>query len=170
MVDYIIPVFISLIVIYGLIKKVNVYDAFIEGASRGLKTAAKVLPYLGAMLIAIAVFKAAGGFFYIGEALRPGLEALKLPGEVLPLMIVKPFSGSAALSALSEVYSVNGPDSYAGVLASVMMGSSETIFYTISIYAGSSGIKDLRYSVFAALISMLAGYAASVLVCNIFFM
>jgi spore maturation protein B len=71
---------------------------------------------------------------------------------------------------LSEVYSVNGPDSYAGVLASVMMGSSETIFYTISIYAGSSGIKDLRYSVSAALISMLAGYAASVLVCNIFFM
>ena len=165
----VIPLFIGLIVIWGIVKKVNVYEAFVEGAGEGLKVAARVLPYLAAILIAIAVFRASGAFDYIGAALSPALKFLGVPAEVLPMAVIKPFSGSATLSALSDIFATCGPDSYAGVLASVMMGSSETIFYTASLYAGAAGIKDLRYTIPAALFAMLVGYVMSVVICGLFY-
>ena len=168
--SWIIPLFIGLIVIWGIVKKVNVYDAFVEGAAGGLKVAVKVLPYLAAILLAIAVFRASGAFDYISVALSPILSTIGLPSEVLPLAIIKPFSGSASLSVISDIFATCGPDSYAGVLASVIMGSSETVFYTAALYAGSVGIKDLRHTIPAALTATVVGMGVSIIVCRLFFL
>jgi len=167
---YIIPAFIGLIVVVGIVRGVDVYEAFVEGAKEGLKTAVGVLPYLAAMLLGVTVFRAAGGFDLLGTLLGPVLRVAGIPADVLPMVLIKPFSGSAVLSALSDILKTAGADSYSGMLASVLMGSTETIFYTITIYAGAAGLKNMRYTIAAALFSMIAGVFAAVLLCNVLFL
>ncbi|MGI6169338.1 MAG: spore maturation protein [Christensenellales bacterium] len=167
---YIIPAFVGLIVVIGMVRGVDVYEAFVEGASQGLKTAVNVLPYLTAMLLAVSVFRTAGGFSLIGQVLAPVLQLVGIPADVLPMVLIKPFSGSAALSVLADIFQAAGPDSYSGILASVMMGSTETIFYTVTLYAGAVGLKDMRYTIAAALFSMIAGIVAAVLLCTFLFL
>lgn len=164
-----IPAFIVFVVIYGLVKKTHVYESFIEGAKQGLSTSFKVMPYVIAFVFAVGLFKAAGGFDLITAALKPVLSFLNVPGEVIPLVITRPFSGSAALGILASILKESGADSFAGRVASTIMGSSETVFYTVALYFGSVGIAKTRHTVPAALIAEAFCLIASVVVCNIVF-
>jgi spore maturation protein B len=164
-----IPAFIALVVVIGCARKVNVYESFVEGAKQGLSTVVRILPYVVGFVFAIRMFAASGCFDYIAAALLPVLKPLGIPPEVLPLFLMQPFSGSASIAMLTTIFGRYGPDSFIGRTASTMMGSSETIIYTVSLYYGSVGVKKTRYTIPAALISAVAGLMASVLICRLVF-
>ena len=167
--SYAIPVFIFIVLGYGYIKGVKVYDAFIEGAKEGLTTALRVLPYMVAMFVAIGIFRASGAMDVLIAFVAPVATLLGIPSQILPLAIIRPMSGIASTSMLAEILRMYGPDSYIGRVASTMMGSTETVFYTISVYFGSIGVKKIRYTLWAALLADLAGLIASIIICNIVF-
>lgn len=163
---YAIPIFISTILIYGYIKGVDVYSAFIDGAKEGLMTAIRIMPYLVAMFVAIAMFRTSGAMDILIAILNPLAKAVGIPGEILPLVIMRPISAMASLGILTELFSTYGVDSFVGRVASTAIGSSETIFYTLSIYFGSVGIKEIRYTLIAAIIAEFTGFLAAVIVCT----
>lgn len=163
------PLFIAGIVIFGLAKKIAVYDTFIKGARQGLKTVVRILPFVVGFVFAINIFTASGCFDYIAAALSPILKPIGIPPEILPLALMRPFSGSASIGVLSTILQKYGPDSFIGRSASTLMGSSETLFYTTALYFGSVGIKKTRHTVPASLIAEVFGLVASVLLCNLFF-
>ena len=163
------PVLFFLIIGYGLFKKVNVFDAFLEGAMDGLKTSVKILPALVGLIAAITMFRVSGGMEFITRLLAPVTNLLGVPSEVMPLALLRPVSGSGALAVVSDLLKTHGPDSLIGRITSVMMGSTETTFYTLAVYYGSVGIKDIRFTVKAALLADLTGMLASVWVCRFFF-
>ena len=164
--NFIIPIIILLILIYGYLNGVKVYDAFIEGAGEGLLITFRILPYIGAMLLAVGMLRSSGGLDFMLYVLRPLTSAAGIPEEVVPLIIMKPLSGSGALGILADILKRSGADNYAGVLASIIMSSTETIFYTITVYFGSIGIKNIRHTLAAAVIADMAGLAAAVLLCR----
>lgn len=168
MMSFIIPFIILLILSYGHIKGVKVYDAFVEGARDGLMITVRILPYIAAMLLAVGMLRNSGGLDFLLYVLRPATTAAGIPAEVVPLIIMKPLSGSGALGILADILKRNGADSYAGVLASIIMSSTETIFYTITVYFGSVGIKNIRHTLAAAIVADLAGLVAAVAICRIF--
>ena len=157
----ILALFMLLCLAAGLCRRVPVYDAFIEGAQEGLGTARRILPALIAMLCAIRAFSACGLMDALAGLLSPVFAPLGIPKETLPLMLMRPLSGSGALAMLREVFALYGPDSRIGLLASVMMGSSETVFYTCGVYLAAAGVKRSRYTVPCALLSWLAGSIAA---------
>ncbi len=164
-----IPLMITIILIYGYIKGVKLYDTFVEGASEGFKTAVKIMPYLIAVFLAIGIFKESGALETFSNIfLIPG-RLIGLPKEVIPLVILKPISGSGSLAMVKELVHTYGADSLIGRIASTMMGSSETIFYTMAIYFGAIGVKKSRHTLTCALISHLAGVIAAVIVCRMIF-
>ena len=158
-----------LIPLYGLAKKQPVYEQFVAGAAEGVGMALQILPYLLAMLLSIAVFRASGAFAALADALAPLTEALGVPGEVLPLALMRPLSGSGALALTADVISQAGPDSFPGLLASVMQGSTDTTFYILAVYFGSVGVKRYRYALTVGLSADLMSFIASLLVCRLFF-
>ena len=159
---YILPVGIALLFAYAASKGSNVYDAFVRGASQSLPTLKKVLPCMAAMLIAINVFRASGALDFLTKLASPVFEAVFIPKELAPLILLRPFSGSAALALLADTFSRCGVDSFIGLCASLLVGSTETIFYTVALYFGSAGISKPRYSVAVALISEAVSIAASI--------
>ncbi len=165
----IVPTFIVLVVIYGLVKRVDVYDAFVEGAKEGLHVAARILPYMAAMFLAIGMISQSGGFDLLTKAIDKPAEAIGVPTEVLPIFLVRPFSGSAAMAVLADLFARVGPDSFTGRLGSTMMGSSETIFYTTALYFGSVKIKKTRWAIPVALCSEVVGFISSITICTIMF-
>ncbi|SET23370.1 spore maturation protein B [Natronincola peptidivorans] len=165
-----IPIMISVILIHGMIKKVNLYDAFVEGASEGFKTAVRIMPYLIAIFLAIGVMRKSGAMELIISFMKAPMTLLGIPPEVLPLAIMRPISGSGALGVLQDILTHYGPDSFVGRVASTMMGSAETIFYTMAVYFGAVGIKYSRHTVPAALIAHFAAMIASVVICRIVFL
>jgi spore maturation protein B len=167
--SYSIPVFIFVVLGYGYIKGVKVYDAFIEGAKDGLTTAFRVLPYMVAMFVAIGILRSSGAMDILINIVAPVTSLLGIPSQILPLAIIRPMSGIASTGMLAEILKAYGPDSYIGRVASTMMGSTETIFYTLSVYFGSIGVKRIRYTLWAALLADLAGFIASVVICSIVF-
>ena len=158
----ILPILIALLLIFALVKKVDVYSAFASGAKEGLPVLYGILPYLAAMLIAINMLKESGALSALIRILSGPLAKIGFPAELLPLAVLRPFSGSASLAMLSEIYESYGADSFLGIAASLMKGSSETIFYTVALYFGSVRITKTRYAVPVALISGVAGIAVSV--------
>ncbi|MFZ5975015.1 MAG: spore maturation protein [Bacillota bacterium] len=158
--------FILVVVVVGLIRKVDVYTAFVKGARQGLGTAIKVLPYIIAMLMAIALFRAGGVLELVEKAVRPLLRLVGAPEEVGPLFLLRPFSGSAALSMLTDIYAHAGPDSFTGQVASVLMGSTETIFYTVALYFAAVGVERTRHTIPVALMASVVSLIASVWVCR----
>jgi spore maturation protein B len=164
--NFIIPLIILLILAHGYIKGVKVYDAFIEGARDGLMITFRILPYIAAMLMAVGMLRSSGGLDFLLYLLRPLTDAAGIPEEVVPLIIMKPLSGSGALGILADILKRSGADTHAGVLASIIMSSTETIFYTITVYFGSIGIKNIRYTLAAALLADAAGLAAALLICR----
>lgn len=165
----IIPLFIVFVVMYGSYRRVNVYDSFIVGAEDGFKTVYRILPYIIGMLFAINIFRASGALDILNDLLYPVFRFIGLPKELTPLALLRPFSGSASLSLLADIYKQYGADSMISRIASTMMGSTETIFYTVALYFGSVKIKKTRYTVPAALLSSLAGIIAAIFICNITF-
>lgn len=158
---WLLPGLILAIVGAGLLKGVPVYEAFVEGAKEGLKTAISILPYMIAMLSAILLMQRSGLLDSLTQVLSPVFSFLGIPDSVAPLMLLRPFSGSASLAMLQSIMEKYGADSRAGLVASVLMGSTETIFYTCALYLGAAGIKKSRYAVPAALAAWLAGSVAA---------
>lgn len=158
---WVVPSLIALVIAWGMLRGTSVYDSFLRGAERGIKTAVQVLPCLAAVLVAVQMMKVSGMLDMLCSLLARPLEFLGLQREVAPLVVVRPFSGMASLSILDEIYKSTGPDSPAARTASVIMGCTETTFYTVAIYFGSVGIRKTRHTIPAALISLLAGVVLS---------
>src|SRR3712207_5562845 len=145
----IIPVIILLIILLGMSKGVKVYECFVEGAKEGISICIRIFPYLLAMLLAVGIIRESGVLNYIIGGVGKVTSAVDLPSEVLPLVLIKPLSGSGALGVFTEIIKTYGPDTYVGVLASIIMGTTETIFYTVSVYYGSVKIKKIRHTLWA---------------------
>lgn len=161
--DFIIPFFIALIMVIGLIKRVDVFGEFTEGAKENLKAAFEVLPALIALMTAIGMFKASGALEVISAAISPVTEFLGFPEECIPLAIIRPVSGSGALAVFESILNDVSPDSFAGRVASVIIGSTETTFYTIAVYYGITSVKKTRYAVVSSLTADLTGFIVSAL-------
>ena len=159
---YILPFFIFYVVAYGLWKGRNVYQAFVEGAKGGFHTALGILPTLVGLLAAVGVLRASGFLDLISGLLKTLLKGTGFPAELLPLVIVRLFSNSAATGLALDLFKAHGPESTQGLLASLFLSSTETVFYTMSIYFMSVKIKKTRYTLPGALLATLAGIVASV--------
>jgi spore maturation protein B len=164
-----VPLLVALVLTYGYVKGVKIYEVFIEGAAEGIKTSIKILPYLVAILMAIGIFRSSGAMDLLVFLFSIPAKLIGIPSEVMPLVFIRPLSGSGALGVLYEILSTYGPDSFAGRAASTMMGSTETIFYTMAVYFGAVGIKDTRHVLASALLADLAGVIASVTICSLIF-
>ncbi|AID44190.1 spore maturation protein B [Candidatus Arthromitus sp. SFB-mouse-Japan] len=164
-----IPLIILFIVGYGVIKKVKVYEVFVEGAKDGLKICKNIFPYLLCMLLAIKVFRDSGMLDYIVNLIKPFLDMIGIPAEVITQIFVKPLSGSGALGIYTDNIKTFGPDSYLGVLTSVLMGSTETIFYTIALYFGCVKIKKIRHTLWTAIFSEIIGIIIAINITKIIF-
>jgi spore maturation protein SpmA len=163
---------VVLIIIGGMLKKINVFDAFIDGAKGGFDVILKIIPYLVGMLVAIRVFRDSGALGYMVDGLSwviglTGVDTAFTPA--LPVAIMKPFSGSGARGLMLDVMKSNGPDSFVGKLASTFQGSADTTFYIIALYFGSVGIKKVRYAIWAGVLADLLGVVAAILIGYVFF-
>lgn len=167
--DLILPLLIGTILFYGIIQGVDIYSAFVEGALDGAKSALKIFPYILAIIFAINLFIQSGAEQFIVNILKPITSMVGFPSELLSLSIVKPLSGSGSLGVFQTILDNYGADSYIGRSASVIMGSSETIFYTTAVYFGSVGISNYRYTIKVGLISHIATIIAAVAVCKLIF-
>ncbi len=161
-----VPLMISLFVGMGLFRKVGVYDCFVEGAKDGLQSMVGIIPPLIGLMVAINMFRASGALELLSTILAPVLNLLKLPSDVLPLTLLRPISGSASTAIVTDIFQNLGPDSTAGKIASVMMGSTETTFYTVAVYFGAVGIKNSRHTLASALTADTVGILLSVLIAN----
>lgn len=138
-----IPVMIAFILIYGTYKKVPTYESFVEGGKEGIKMAVSIMPFLVGMMVAIAVFRASGALDVMVNWIRPALEIVGVPAEIVPLALIRPISGTAALGITSDLIGVHGPDSFIGTLAAALQGSTDTTFYVLTVYFGAVGIKKM---------------------------
>lgn len=156
-----IPLIIAGVALYAMSRRVDVYSALVQGAGEGIGTLMRIVPSLIALLAAVYMLRASGALEFVAQVLAPVLKRLGIPPETVALMLVRPVSGSAALGVGSELIETYGPDSYIGRVAAVMLGSTETTFYTIAVYFGAVGITKTRYAVPAALCADLAGFMAA---------
>lgn len=155
------PLIIVGVAIFALLRGTNVFAAVTEGAAEGMKTVARIFPALVCLLPAVYMLRASGALDALAHVMTPLLTALGVPPETMPLIVLRPISGGAALAAGTEIISRLGPDSLAGRTAAVMLGSTETTFYVIAVYFGAAGIKKTRYAVPAALLADLAAFLAA---------
>jgi spore maturation protein B len=165
----IIPVMLLTILIYGKLKGVRVYECFMEGVKDGLAITLKIFPYLLAMILAVTLFRESSAMEYLVKAVSPFSQLIGLPPEVVPLVMVKPLSGSGALGIFAEILRKYGADSYIGRTASTIMGSTETIFYTITVYFGAIGIRKIRHTLWAAVAAELTAVIVAVNIVKIMF-
>ncbi len=156
-----VPVFISLVLIVGTIKQVPVFDEFLSGAGNGLSTCVKILPSLVALMTAVSMLRASGLLELLVKLIEPAANSLGIPPEIVPLAILRPVSGSGSLAMLENIFSVYGAESLIGRVASVLQSSTETTFYTITVYYGSVGVKRTRHTIASAAGGDLAGILLS---------
>jgi len=166
---WMIPLLICFILIYGTLKKVPTYEAFVEGGKEGITMSFSIIPFLVGMLVAISVFRASGALDFIVQFLKPLLEMLQVPAEILPLAIIRPISGTAALGMTSDLISVHGADSFIGRLAATIQGSTDTTFYVLTVYFGAVGIKKMGDAVKVGLLADLVGIIAAIIVVTLVF-
>jgi len=164
-----VPLMICVIILWAHLKGVNVFQAFTEGVVGGIKSVYSVFPALFALFIAVSVFRASGLVDFISNLLSPICEFFHFPPELLPFAILRPVSGSGSLAMASDIFSNLGTDSFAGRCASVMMASTETTLYTITVYFGASSTKNIRHSLKCGLLADLMSVILSVLVCSWYF-
>ena len=167
--NLIVPALIAAVTVYGCLRRVDVYDALLTGAGQGLGTMARVAPALIALLGAVYMLRASGFLELMAQWLSPVLRLLGIPAETVPLLLVRPISGSAALGVGAELMNTYGPDSTVGRTAAVMLGSTETTFYTVAVYFGAAGVSRTRHTVPAALCGDLAGFVAAAAAVRMFF-
>ena len=162
--DFIVPFIILAIVTYGILMRTNVYDNFIKGAKSGFFTVIKIMPTLIGLMVAVGILRASGFLDFLSSLIGHFTAYIGFPGELVPLTIVKMFSSSAATGLLLDIFKEFGTDSRLGLIASISMACTETIFYTMSVYFMTAKIKKTRYTLTGALLATLAGLAASVLI------
>ena len=162
-----IPVLVACVSLYAIIKKVPVYTAFTQGAKDGFSTAVMIIPYLTAMLCAIGMFRACGAMDFICNLLGPVIELIGLPASVLPMGIMRSFSGGAAEGMMADLLATYGTQSQIGRIASVGLGSTETTFYIVAVYFGSVGVSKTRHSIAAGLLGDFASLIAAAVIVNI---
>ena len=152
--------------LYGWVRGVKVYEAFVEGAKEGFNVAVRIIPFLVAILAAVGAFRGAGAMDTLAKVLAPITGRIGLPAEVLPMAMVRPLSGSGSLGLLGNIFSTPGlgPDSYAGKLGSILQGSTETTFYVLSVYCGSVGIVRYRHALVSGLLADFTGLTASIVI------
>ncbi len=165
--NIIIPVIIFYIIAYGIASKTKVYEDFVNGAKDGLKTVVGIMPTLVALMTAVGILRASGFLTFLGNLVRPLSEKMGFPAELVPLAFIKMFSSSAATGLVLDIFKNYGTDSYIGLVTSIMMSCTETIFYTMSVYFLAAKVTKTRYTLTGALLSTLTGIAASVLLAGI---
>lgn len=156
-----VPLLMLGIALWGMVRRVDLWGAMVDGAGDGLRTAAHIVPPLVALLTAVYMLRSSGALELLGELLGPFLEAVGIPRETIALLLVRPVSGSAALGVGAELMEQYGPDSLVGRTAAVMLGSTETTFYTIAVYFGAAGVAKTRHAIPAALCGDLVGFLAA---------
>ena len=167
---YILPFCIIAIIITGMFKKVPCYESFVEGAKDGFKVAVSLIPYLVAIMVAISMFRASGAIDLIANLLSGVLNKFQIPVDSLPIMLTRSLSGSATIGLFSEVATEHGADSYITKMCAVMVGSSETTFYVLSVYFGAVGIIKFRHSVITGLLADATGIILAIAVSRYFFL
>lgn len=167
--DYIIPFIFFYIIGLGLLSKTNIFDEFIKGAKDGFKVVFDILPTLIGLMVAIGILRASGALNIISDLLKPITDFLHFPSQLVPIVIVKMFSSSAATSLVLDIFKEFGPDSYLGRLISIIMSSTETIFYTMAVYFMAAGVKKTRYTLLGCLMATLTGIVVSTAITNIVF-
>jgi len=166
---WLLPLLMLGFVVIGLLGRVRVYDVLIEGGKEGLSVATRIAPYLVAILVAVAMFRASGALEMLVGALDPFTSAIGFPAEALPMALLRPLSGSGAFAVMAEAVNTHGPDSFVGQLVCTLQGSTETTFYVLAVYLGAVGVRDARHIVVACLAGDLAGFAAATAACHAFF-
>ena len=164
-----IPSIIITFVIYGVVKKVKIYEIFVEGAKEGFNIAVRIIPYLVAIIVGMGIFTAGGAMKFLTDILAPLTNLIGFPVEALPMALMRPLSGSGSLGIMSQIMSVHGPDSFIGILVSTIMGSTETTFYVLALYFGSVGIAKLRHSVAAGILADIAGILGALFIVRLLF-
>ena len=164
-----IPLLMVVFIGYGAVKKVRIYEVFVEGAKDGFNIAVKIIPYLVAMLVAIGIFRAGGAMDWLIYILHPVTNFIGMPAEALPMALMRPLSGSGSLGIMAEIISVHGPDSFLGILVSTFYGSTETTFYILAVYFGAVNIRKIRHALSAGLIADVAGILAAVFIVRLLF-
>jgi spore maturation protein SpmA len=164
-----IPFILTMFPLYAAARRVPVYEEFVEGAKEGFQVAIRIIPFLVAILVAVGMFRAAGGVDLLARLLSPIFQPLRFPPELLPLVLMRPLSGSGSNGIFAELVKAHGPDSLIAKMGGTVMGSTETTFYVIAVYFGSVAIRRTRHAVAAGLIADLAGVTASVIICNLVF-
>ncbi len=169
MTQWILPFTICGILGFGLYQKVNLFDAFLSGAKEGMKSLVSILPALVGLMAAISMLRASGALDFLAHLLAPLTSRLGIPADVMPLALLRPVSGSGSLAILQDILGKVGADSFAGRLASVMMGSSETTFYALAVYFGAVNVKNTRHTASAALLADLVAVLAATYICYLYF-
>lgn len=165
--DYMIPFVIFYVVGYGILTKTSVFDEFVNGAKDGFKIVVDILPTLIGLMVGIGIMRASGAFDILSNLLKPLMTVLRFPAELVPLVIVKMFSSSAATSLVIDIFKQYGPDSYLGTLTSILMSCTETIFYTMAVYFMAAKIKKTRYTLVGALVATLSGVVISTILASL---
>ena len=165
----VVPRLLAAVAAFGLGRRVDIYGALTHGAEEGLTVLLRIVPALVGLLTAVSMFRASGAMEWLSGLLAPVLGWLGIPSQPAPILLIRPISGSGALAVATDLMRTHGPDSYIGRVAAVMLGSTETTFYTIAVYFGSAGIHRTRHAVPAALAADLTGFAASALAVRLFF-
>src|SRR5690606_23892114 len=166
---WLVPMFIGFILLYGTWKKVPTYEAFVEGGKEGIKIAVSLIPFLVGMLVAISIFRASGALEFFMNLIRPLMKWVGIPAEVVPLALIRPISGTAALGITSDLIATYGPDSFIGRLASVLQGSTDTTFYILTVYFGAVGIKKMGNSLKIGLMADGLAIITSIIIVTLFF-
>ncbi len=165
----ILPIFIIVIIFYGVKKKINVYDTFLEGAKEGLMTTFSIFPAIIAMIFAINIFLDSNVLGFIMKLLSPLLGNINMPLEIIPMALLRPVSGTASLAIMNDIFKSFGPDSFIGRLASVLQGCTDTTIYVIALYFGTVKITKIRHALWGGLFADLVGIIAAVILTNLFF-
>ncbi|MFU0791573.1 MAG: spore maturation protein [Virgibacillus proomii] len=166
---WIIPCFILLVLMTAMIKKVPAYELFVDGGKEGVKMAFSLVPFLVGMIVAIAILRSSGALEAFIQLLAPILTLIGIPPEIIPLALIRPISGTAALGMTTELIHTYGPDSFIGRLASVMQGSTDTTLYILTVYFGAIGIKKMGYALKVGLLADVVGITASIIIVTILF-
>ena len=167
--DFVVPLAVAGILLYGFVKRVDVFSVFCEGAGEGLRTCADILPALVLLICFIGMIEASGALEALTALLTPLCNAVHFPSECIPMVLLRPFSGSGAIAVYDEIAASNGVDSFAGRVAAVLLGSSETTFYTIAVYFSAVKVKNTRYAVPAALTADMTAWLICGMTVMLFF-
>lgn len=166
----ILPLMVGIILLMGLVKKVPVYEEFIEGAKDGFKVSIQIIPYLVALIVAISMFRASGAIDWLTSIFGVLFNKLSIPTDILPIMLTRSLSGSATLGLFADIASKHGTDEFITKLAAIMVGSSETTFYVLTVYFGAVGVKKFRYAILTGVFADIIGIVLAVLVARLFFL